>query len=69
MYPALQQGIYGLRPTWGAISLEGVIPMQATQDTAGFFARNAQDGLTFAQGWYGDSFANYSAMPTVRAWL
>jgi len=63
--PASVQGVYGLRPSWSAISLEGAIPLQATQDTAGFFAREAQAGLEFAQGWYGDRFGNYSALPTV----
>src|SRR5918992_3688700 len=34
-------GIYGLRPTHGRISLEGVRPLAASFDTAGWFARDA----------------------------
>ncbi|KAK8865571.1 hypothetical protein IAR55_000715 [Kwoniella newhampshirensis] len=61
--PASVQGVFGLRPTWNAISLQGVIPMQATQDTAGFFARDAVAGAEFAKGWYGDRFNNYTQLP------
>ena len=37
--PASYCGIYGFRPTHGAISLEGVHPMAPSFDTAGWFAR------------------------------
>ena len=33
--------IYGLRPTHGRISLEGVLPQAASFDTVGWFARYA----------------------------
>ncbi|KAK1923360.1 amidase signature enzyme [Papiliotrema laurentii] len=61
--PASVGGTYGLRPTWNAISLNGVIPMQPTQDTAGFFARDAAGGAAFARALYGDKFGNYTAFP------
>ena len=67
--PAGVQGVYGLRPTWGAISLEGVIPLQATQDTAGFFDRSAVRGAAFAKGWYGDKFKTYAKLPSVSCHL
>ena len=54
-----------MRPTWGAIDLTGVIPMQPTQDTAGFFARDAVAGASFARAWYGDKFGNYTSWPKV----
>src|SRR5581483_8493384 len=40
--PASYCGIYGLRPTHGRVSLEGVVPLSATFDTAGPFARDAR---------------------------
>jgi amidase len=39
--PASFCGIFGLRPTHGAISLANCMPLAASFDTAGFFARNA----------------------------
>lgn len=37
--PASFCGVYGLRPTHGRVSLEGVCPLAASFDTAGWFAR------------------------------
>ena len=39
--PASFCGIYGLRPTHGAISLADCMPLAASFDTCGFFARDA----------------------------
>lgn len=39
--PASFCGLYGLRPTHGAISLANCMPLAASFDTAGFFARDA----------------------------
>jgi amidase len=40
--PASYNGIYGMRPTHGRISLEGVMPLAPSFDTVGWFARDAQ---------------------------
>ena len=40
--PASFCGLYGLRPTHGRISLEGVLPQAASFDTVGWFARDAE---------------------------
>jgi len=40
--PASYCGIYGFRPTHGAISLKGVHPMAPSFDTAGWFARTPE---------------------------
>jgi amidase len=42
--PAAFCGIYGLRPSHGALSTEGVVPLAPSFDTVGFLAR---DGHTF----------------------
>ena len=63
--PAGVQGVYGMRPTFGAISLQGAIPLQATQDTAGAFDRSAVKGAEFVKAWYGSQFKNYTSLPSV----
>ena len=40
--PASYCGIFGLRPTHGRISLEGVMPLAPSFDTVGWFARDAE---------------------------
>ena len=35
-------GLYGMRPTHGRISLDGVLPQASSFDTVGWFARNAE---------------------------
>lgn len=40
--PASYCGLHGLRPTHGALSLEGAVPLAPSFDTAGWFARDAE---------------------------
>jgi indoleacetamide hydrolase len=42
-YPASSVGIYGLRPTWGAIPLTGVVPLAPGQDVVGPLAKSPED--------------------------
>jgi amidase len=39
--PASYCGVYGFRPTHGAVSMEGVIPLSPSFDTVGWFANDA----------------------------
>jgi aspartyl-tRNA(Asn)/glutamyl-tRNA(Gln) amidotransferase subunit A len=41
--PSAFCGVYGLKPTWGRVSLEGVWPLARTLDHAGPMARTPQD--------------------------
>ena len=41
--PASFNGCYGFKPTWGAISREGLAQWSPTLDTCGFFARSMED--------------------------
>lgn len=64
--PAGSQGLYGLRPTFGAISLDGVIPMSDIMDTAGYFSRDPALFKTFGEAWYGENkniSTNYTSFP------
>jgi amidase len=40
--PASYCGIFGIRPSWGAVNLTGACPLGPTFDTAGWFARSAR---------------------------
>lgn len=40
--PASFSGLYGLRPTFGRIAMEGATPMAPSYDTIGFLAREAE---------------------------
>jgi amidase len=39
--PASYCGIYGIRPSWGAVSLAGAAPLAPSYDTCGWFAADA----------------------------
>ncbi|KZO91038.1 amidase signature enzyme, partial [Calocera viscosa TUFC12733] len=62
--PAGVQGLYGIRPTLGAIDLTGVMPLAHSMDTAGFFARDAYSFSAFGKAWYGDRFSSFPSFPT-----
>jgi len=48
--PSAQNGIVGIKPTVGAISRSGVIPLSHTQDTPGPMARSVEDAtIAFAE--------------------
>lgn len=38
--PASFCGLYGIRPTWGRISIAGAVPLAPSYDTVGWFARD-----------------------------
>ncbi|CAA7258458.1 unnamed protein product [Cyclocybe aegerita] len=63
--PAALVGVYGIRPTHGALPLDGVLPLSEEMDTAGFFARHPMIFDQVARSWYADSLV-VSRRPTSR---
>lgn len=63
--PAGSQGIFGNRPSTGAISLDGVIPLSPVSDTAGVFARSGALWASATRAWYNDLqvMTNYTSYP------
>ncbi|KAJ5815433.1 amidase signature enzyme [Penicillium riverlandense] len=61
--PAGAQGIYGSRPSHGAISLDHVMPLCSALDTAGIFAREAELWRSVARVWLHD-FQDYTEYPS-----
>jgi len=55
--PASFCGIWGFRPTWGRVSLEGVMPLVPSFDTAGLFARDGATLLRAARVLLGEDAA------------
>ncbi|WP_040224962.1 amidase family protein [Bhargavaea cecembensis] len=51
--PASQNSLVGIKPTVGAISRTGVIPLSVTQDTPGPLARTVEDALAVFLGMIG----------------
>lgn len=49
--PAAISGLYGNRPTTGAISLEGVLPLGAAFDTAGILVRDPYQFSKYGKAW------------------
>ncbi len=50
-------GIVGIKPTGGLVEAEGIIPISATQDTAGPMARRLDDAVTLLEAMSGKSFS------------
>ncbi|KAI9745492.1 MAG: hypothetical protein M1818_001026 [Claussenomyces sp. TS43310] len=64
--PAGVSGVFGNRPSQGAISLTGALSLSPEMDTAAFVARRAQDFATWGKAWYGGNpiFKSYPSFPT-----
>ncbi|KAL7919160.1 amidase signature domain-containing protein [Trichoderma austrokoningii] len=49
--PALWNGVYGVRPTWGSLDGDGVVPVVESFDTIGFFSRCLSICSTLSLHW------------------
>ena len=61
--PSAVQGLYGNRPTRGAVDLTGAMPLSPALDTCGFLARDPELWQLVQKTVYGDS-PSYSSYPT-----
>ncbi|KAF2118816.1 amidase signature domain-containing protein [Lophiotrema nucula] len=52
--PADRVGVYGLRPTWGVVDVEGVIESAKTLDSVGFLTRDPILAHQLTRLWFGD---------------
>jgi amidase len=66
--PASLNGIVGLKPTVGLVSRHGIIPISASQDTAGPMARTVRDAALLLNGMIGRDTAD-TAMRSLPATL
>lgn len=64
--PAGVTGLFGNRPSQGAIDLTGVLPMSEHMDTAAFIVRTASGFSNWGKAWYGANplFQSYPSFPT-----
>jgi Asp-tRNA(Asn)/Glu-tRNA(Gln) amidotransferase A subunit family amidase len=60
--PAGINGLYGNRPSTGAVSLSNVMPLSPVFDTAGIFSRDAITWAQVGKLWYTD-FKDYTVYP------
>lgn len=63
--PAGANGLFGNRPTVGAVDLDHVIPLCSGLDTAGVFARSAELWSRVVHAWYQDFDAYHSYPKTI----
>jgi amidase len=56
--PSSVNGLVGLKPTVGLVSRTGIIPISATQDTAGPMARTVKDAAILLGGMFGLDIAD-----------
>ncbi|KAL1869321.1 hypothetical protein Daus18300_005533 [Diaporthe australafricana] len=61
--PAGAQGIFGNRPSTGAISLDHVIPLSPVSDTAGIFARSGSLWAEATKAFYPNMQSNWTTLP------
>ncbi|ETS80552.1 hypothetical protein PFICI_08081 [Pestalotiopsis fici W106-1] len=62
--PAGANGIFGNRPSTGAISMDHVIPLSPVSDTAGIFARSGSLWAKVTQVYYETMASNYTSYPS-----
>ena len=69
--PSQVQGLFGNRPTWGMVPLEGVMPMAPQLDTAGFLTRHPDIWIAASKVLYRDNVTlshNYPSKIQTIGW-
>lgn len=67
--PAAACGLVGLKPAWGEVSLDGVVPLSSTLDTVGPLARTVEDAWALLDGLTGQrrTLPDVPALQRIRA--
>jgi aspartyl-tRNA(Asn)/glutamyl-tRNA(Gln) amidotransferase subunit A len=63
--PAALCALVGLKPTYGRIPLDGVVPLSPSLDSVGPLARTVDDAVLLVRAMAGDPLAADDAMPSV----
>lgn len=63
--PAACCAVVGLKPTWGVVSREGVLPPQSSLDCVGFFTRDTDMMLRVAEKVLASNKADVDALPAM----
>jgi Asp-tRNA(Asn)/Glu-tRNA(Gln) amidotransferase A subunit family amidase len=63
--PAGAQGLFGNRPSVGAVDMDNVIPLCAGLDTAGVFTRSAELWSRVVHAWYRDFDGSVYSYPKI----
>lgn len=50
--PAANNGVFGVRPSWGTLNTSGVLPQSDLLDTLGYISRNITLMACFGKSWY-----------------
>jgi len=63
--PAALNGLVGLKPTYGAIPLDGVVPLATSLDSVGPLVRTVEDALLLVAAMAGEPTPALEGMPSV----
>ncbi|KAK7461377.1 hypothetical protein VKT23_008554 [Stygiomarasmius scandens] len=63
--PASSNGVYGIRPSVGAISLDDVVPLSPIMDTGGYMTRSPKLFSKFGKEWYAETFKTFPSFPKI----
>ncbi|GJN90259.1 hypothetical protein Rhopal_003260-T1 [Rhodotorula paludigena] len=61
--PSAYNGVYGIRPSFDSLSVEGVLPEGPFFDAVGYHARDPHLFQRFGKQWMGDKHASYASFP------
>lgn len=64
--PAAFCGVVGLKPTFGRVSLQGVVPLSWSMDHVGPLARTVADAVVMLDAMAGSDFAEFSGAEVAR---
>ncbi|GAA5890100.1 hypothetical protein JCM6882_009226 [Rhodosporidiobolus microsporus] len=61
--PSSYNGVYGIRPSFGSLSVEGVLPEGPYFDVVGYHTRSPYLFQSFGKAWMGSTHKSYPSLP------